>query len=77
MTSSIETIQSPMSGRVIKLHVLPGESFEAGDALLTLECMKMEIPVECEYSGELVSMRMSIGDDVAEGDVIGSFRQRP
>ena len=67
-------IQSPISGRVLALHVKPGDTVRAGDALCTLEAMKMEIPIEAEAGGTVDRWFVDVGADVAEGDAVARLR---
>jgi len=47
-----------------------GDELEAGDTLVILESMKMEIPVIAEQSGTVAEIAVQQGDVVQEGDVI-------
>ena len=67
-------IESPISGRVIVVHVRPGEALSAGDALCTVESMKMEIPIEVEAAGVVTELLVEIGTEVAEGDLVARLR---
>ncbi|ALM86643.1 acetyl-CoA carboxylase biotin carboxyl carrier protein subunit [Bordetella sp. N] len=60
-------ISSPLSGRVVSLAVDPQTSVSAGDALLIVESMKMEIPVEAESAGKVTKFLVNEGDEVNEG----------
>ena len=48
----------------------PGDTVAEGDALVILESMKMEIPVETPVSGTVREVRVVEGGVVQEGDVI-------
>jgi acetyl-CoA carboxylase biotin carboxyl carrier protein len=43
---------------------------QAGDPLVILESMKMEIPVETPVAGRVTEVRVEEGSVVQEGDVI-------
>jgi acetyl-CoA carboxylase biotin carboxyl carrier protein len=47
-----------------------GDQVSAGDTLLILESMKMEIPVLAEHSGVVSEFAVAIGDVVNEGDLL-------
>jgi biotin carboxyl carrier protein len=67
-------VSSPISGRVIALHVKAGDAVQAGEPLCTLESMKMEIPIEAECGGTVTEWLIDAGADVAEGDVVARLR---
>jgi biotin carboxyl carrier protein len=59
-----------MVANVWKVVVQTGQAVEAGDPLVILESMKMEIPVEAPSSGTVREVRVEEGGVVQEGDVI-------
>jgi biotin carboxyl carrier protein len=62
-----------MVANVIKVYVAAGESIEAGQAVVLLESMKMEIPVLVERAGLVAAVRVTEGDVVQEGDILVSL----
>lgn len=67
-------LKSTMAGSVFKVNVKVGEQVEAGEVVLILESMKMEIPVEAETAGEVAEVHASEGDFVNEGDVLVTLK---
>ena len=65
-----DEIRAEMVANVWKVVVSPGDDVAAGDTLVILESMKMEIPVLAESSGTVAELRVNEGDVVQEGDVI-------
>lgn len=65
-----DEICAEMVANVWKVVVGEGDSVAAGDTLVILESMKMEIPVVAESSGTVTELRVAEGDVVQEGDVI-------
>lgn len=59
-----------MVASVLSVPVSPGEEIAAGDTLVLLESMKMEIPVLAERAGTVTDIRVTKGDVVQEGDVL-------
>lgn len=59
-----------MVANVVSLVVEPGDAVAAGDTLLILESMKMEIPVVAESDGVVKQMAVNEGDVVQDGDLI-------
>ncbi|TFE03586.1 acetyl-CoA carboxylase biotin carboxyl carrier protein subunit [Jeotgalibacillus sp. R-1-5s-1] len=64
----MKNIQSTMAGTVLQVLVKAGDQVEAGQAVMMLESMKMEIPVEAETSGTVNVIKVNAGDFVNEGD---------
>ena len=65
-----EEIRAEMVANVWKVVAAAGDSVAAGDTLVILESMKMEIPVLAEEGGTLVELAVNEGDVVQEGDLI-------
>jgi acetyl-CoA carboxylase biotin carboxyl carrier protein len=65
-----QTIRAEMVASVHSVLAAVGDRLEAGEALVILESMKMEIPVIAEEAGVIAEISVSPGDVVREGDVI-------
>ena len=63
-------VQAEMVANVWKVVVEAGQQVGEGDALVILESMKMEIPVESPTTGTVHELRVREGGVVQEGDVI-------
>jgi acetyl-CoA carboxylase biotin carboxyl carrier protein len=63
-------IVAEMVANVIKVVVSPGDRLAAGDPVVLLESMKMEIPVLTETGGTVTAVKVGEGDVVQEGDVL-------
>ena len=61
-------ISAEMVANVLQVLVEPGASIEAGDTVVLLESMKMEIPVLSEWAGRVVEVPVQPGDVVQEGE---------
>ena len=59
-----------MSGTVNQLLVGLGEQVKSGQALLTLEAMKMETEVAATAAGTIAEVLISLGDEVVEGQTL-------
>ncbi|PPA72148.1 acetyl-CoA carboxylase biotin carboxyl carrier protein subunit [Jeotgalibacillus proteolyticus] len=66
----MKEIQSSMAGTVFQLLVGEGDSVTAGQTVIVLESMKMEIPVEAQMDGTVGEIKVAEGDFVNEGDVL-------
>ena len=67
---AVEEIHAEMVSSVWKVLVRPGAEVAAGDALVILESMKMEIPVLTEQAGTVQEMHVVEGEVLQEGDLI-------
>jgi biotin carboxyl carrier protein len=56
-----------MPGTVIDIEVVIGQRVRAGDILLTLEAMKMELPIRATREGIVSAIRCARGDLVQPG----------
>jgi 3-methylcrotonyl-CoA carboxylase alpha subunit len=60
-------ITAPMPATVIAIHVAPGQAVHAGDTLIVLEAMKMELPLRSPKDGVIRSLHCAKGELVQPG----------
>lgn len=60
-------LSAPMPGTVIDVVVGVGQQVRAGDVLLTLEAMKMELPIRAPKDGVVSAIRCAPGELVKPG----------
>jgi acetyl-CoA carboxylase biotin carboxyl carrier protein len=63
-------VEAHITGTVWKIEVEVGDTVQEGDAVVILESMKMEMPVEAEDPGIVTEIRCSEGQSVSEGDTL-------
>ena len=63
----------PMPGLIVKVDVEVGEEVQEGQALCTVEAMKMENILRAEKKGVVSKINASAGDSLAVDDVIMEF----
>lgn len=63
-------VKSTIAGTVLEIQRNVGETVETDDPIITLECMKMEIPVVAPAGGRIAQISVSAGDVVHEGQVV-------
>jgi acetyl/propionyl-CoA carboxylase alpha subunit len=63
-------VRSPMPGKVTQLGVKAGDKVAKGQALVTLEAMKMEHALSAPFDGTVESVSVALGDQVSEGAVL-------
>ena len=62
-----ESLTAPMPATVIQVKVEPGAQVKAGDVLLLLEAMKMELPVRAPADGRVTAVNCRAGELVQPG----------
>lgn len=63
-------VESEVTGNVWKILLENGAAVAAGDVIMILESMKMEIPVESPAAGTLVELCVVAEDQVEEDQVL-------
>lgn len=66
-------VSSPMPGMISSVNATAGQSVETGDVLLTIEAMKMETAIRAERSAEVLSVLVSVGDNVDAKDLLAEL----
>ena len=65
-----EEVKAHITGVVFQIPTKPGDAVAAGDAIIVLESMKMEIPVEASRAGTVREIKVTEGQTVQEGDTV-------
>jgi acetyl-CoA carboxylase biotin carboxyl carrier protein len=63
-------VTAHITGTVWKIECKVGQQVNAGDTLVILESMKMEMPVEATDGGVVKEIRCAEAQSVNEGDVL-------
>jgi acetyl-CoA carboxylase biotin carboxyl carrier protein len=63
-------VPAHITGTVWKVEVSVGQKVAAGDVLVILESMKMEMPIEAPEPGTVKEIRCQPSQPVNEGDVL-------
>ncbi|ETP68681.1 acetyl-CoA carboxylase [Planococcus glaciei] len=66
----MKELKASMAGTVLNVLVAEGEAVSAGQAVLTIESMKMEIPVEAEIGGTVEKIHVEVGGFVNEEETL-------
>ncbi len=62
------TVRTEVAGTVWKVVAAKGARLAAGDTIIIMESMKMEIPVEAPRAGTLEALLVAEGDVLKEDD---------
>jgi biotin carboxyl carrier protein len=65
-----QRLVAPMPGRVVAVHVRPGDRVEPGAPLVVLEAMKMENEFRATTAGTVSQVTVSPGQAVNAGDLL-------
>lgn len=65
-----DVLTPPMPATVVRIAVSPGQSVEAGDLLVALEAMKMELPIRAPRAAVVRAVHCSAGELVQPGQVL-------
>ena len=68
-----EDVRAHITGVVFQVVARAGDTVGAGDPILILESMKMEIPVESPRAGVVRELKVAEGQTVQEGDVVATL----
>lgn len=63
-------VQSDMNAQVWKIEVAVGDRVRAGDALVILEAMKQELPIEAPVAGTVSQILVAEQTLVEDGQVL-------
>jgi len=67
-------IEAGAAGKVVRIDANVGQSVKKGDAVVTLESMKMEIPMVAPEDGTVASIDCASGDSVEAGTVLATLK---
>ncbi len=66
-------VTAQVPGKVFKLVASVGQAVKAGDTVVILESMKMEIPVVAPQDGTVASINVAAGDAIESGDLLATL----
>lgn len=67
-------VEAGAAGKVFKVEASVGQALKAGDTVVILEAMKMEIPVVAPQDGTVASIDVSVGDAVEAGALLATLK---
>ena len=66
-------IEAGAAGKVFKINAAAGTAVKKGDAIVTLEVMKMETPVVAPQDGTVASINVNEGQQVEAGALLATM----
>ena len=66
-------VEAGAAGKVLKINASVGQAVKKGDTVVTIESMKMEIPMVAPSDGTVASIDVAAGDSVEAGTVLATL----
>ena len=67
------TITAPMPGKILAVKTNVGQAVKKGEAIISLEAMKMENDIVAPEDGTVASINVSVGDAVEAGATLATL----
>ena len=67
-------VEAGAAGKVLKINANVGQAVKKGDTVVTIESMKMEIPMVAPADGTVASIDVAAGDSVEAGTVLATLK---
>lgn len=65
-----ETVEVPITGKIISVDVKVGDAVKEGDVICVLESMKMENPILAPVDGTVTEIHVAVDQVVKPGEAI-------
>jgi biotin carboxyl carrier protein len=65
-----ETVEVPITGKIVSVNVKAGDTVKEGDVLCMLESMKMENPILAPVDGTITEVGVAVEQVVKPGEII-------
>ena len=65
-----ETVEVPITGKIISIDCKTGDAVQEGDVLCILESMKMENPILAPVAGTVTKIGVAVDQTVNPGEII-------
>ncbi|MGI9378810.1 MAG: acetyl-CoA carboxylase biotin carboxyl carrier protein subunit [Methyloligellaceae bacterium] len=70
---AIIEVKTEITGVILSILKNTGDSVDEDEPIMTLESMKMEIPVAAPESGKIVEIKVAEEETVTEGSVVATI----
>jgi pyruvate dehydrogenase E2 component (dihydrolipoamide acetyltransferase) len=70
VTAGARAVSAPMPGKVIAINAKVGDAVKRGAPVITIEAMKMNVPIPAPLDGKVVKVLVAVGDSVQAGQAI-------
>jgi biotin carboxyl carrier protein len=69
----VQTLSSPMPGKVVRVLVAPGDAVETGQGILVVEAMKMQNVLKAARPGTVLTIAAQEGATVTAGEALATI----
>jgi biotin carboxyl carrier protein len=63
-------VNAPMPGKVVSLGGKEGDAVKRGTPLVTIEAMKMNVPISSPIDGKIGKIHVKVGESVQAGQLV-------
>ena len=70
-------LRAPMPGQVLLVHAAAGDRVRAGDPIVVLESMKMELVLAAPVDGQVTELNVAVGDKVTLDQALARVEASP
>ena len=71
--SGVQTLYSPMPGKVVRVLVATGDAVAAGQGILVVEAMKMQNELKAARAGTVLGIAAKVGATVVAGESLATI----
>lgn len=72
---NLDSVVSPMPGKITKVCVSAGNKIQAGDTVVVMEAMKMEYTLKADRDADVKKVLVQEGSQVTLGQVLVEFEK--
>jgi biotin carboxyl carrier protein len=69
----VQTLTSPMPGKVVRMLVAVGDAVQAGQGVLVIEAMKMQNELKAAHAGTVLTIAAKEGATVTAGEALATI----
>lgn len=71
----LQTINSPLTGKVIQVHAVAGKAVKKGELLFVIEAMKMENRIQAPADATVIEVNAALNTTINVGDTLLKLQQ--
>lgn len=73
VTAGARAVAAPMPGKVIAVNAKAGDVVKRGAPIVTIEAMKMNVPIAAPLDGKVVKVAVAVGESVQTGQLVAEI----